>query len=404
MNDKRMNTKYRTTAKMLLGLLLVLFTIGSCGEIEPVDGTNIHTGANGDGDRNDGNGSDDSNGNGSSEQTPYLSILGAGLRESSGTSGLVTRADATEKELLLQSSGDQIGIFLQAAPENGYEAISNKKYTYGTPVWTSDSHLMLEENSAQLAAYYPYKPDGVTPTAVILTSGRYNKANEFYYLPFKASRISSSFRLHLRRAYSLVRLNLYVGEEDKATGKGAYTGDGKVTAFRFSAPLNSLGFLNLYTGEVNPASGSVSVNFEENSGFTAGTKAVPYILDYLIVPTDLSTPVVLSASGGLSTSGDLSAPGILSTSGNLSASGVLSDLSEQPKDVSQIKFTLTVDGKQMQGSVSPQAFFGSGMKLLEGVKYETNVVIRPAGLDVGTLQVRDWETVTKEDDDDLQNK
>lgn len=395
MNDKRMNTKYRTTAKMLLGLLLVLFTIGSCGEIEPVDGTNIHTGANGDG---DGNGNDDGNGNGSSEQTPYLSILGAGLREASGTSGLVTRADATEKELLLNASGDQIGIFLQADPDNGYEAISNKKYTYGTPVWTSDSHLMLEEKSAQLAAYYPYETNGVTPTKVILTSGQYNKANEFYYLPFKASRISSSFRLHLRRAYSLVRLNLYVGEEDKATGKGAYTGDGKVTAFRFSAPLNSLGFLNLYTGEVNPAGGNMGVNFEENSGFTAGTKAVPYILDYLIVPTDLSTPVVLS------TSGDLSAPGILSTSGNLSASGVLSDLSEQPKDVSQISFTLTVDGKQMQGSVSPQAFFGNGMKLLEGVKYETNVVIRPAGLDVGTLQVRDWETVTKDDDDDLQNK
>lgn len=306
----------------------------------------------------------------------YLAIGGASVEESSAASAAgFTRADGTAPgrttaddtlpvEIELTKNTDQIGIFLQADPDKGYaEAITNKKYTYGVPIWTSEPHLMLGEESAQLAAYYPYDADGFAPKKVTLTSGAYAADKEFYYLPFRASRISSSFHLKLRRAYSLVRFNLFAGEEDADAGKGAYAGDGQVTAFAFTAPLISTGTLNLFTGAVSPV--NTGVSFTAGSTFTAGTAAAPYIMDFLIIPTDLST---------------------------------------MADDASKVSFTLTVDGKEMKGSLTATAFFGADKRLAEGVKYEANIVIRPTGLEVGTLRVQDWDVVTADTDKPLENK
>lgn len=300
----------------------------------------------------------------------YLSISGASVVESSAASAAgFTRADATTphapaddtlpEEVVLDKETDRIGVFLQADPDNGYkEPVNNKEYTYGVPIWTSEPHLMLDEKSAQLAAYYPYNSNGYAPTEVMLTSQAYAADREFYYQPFNASRISSSFHLKLRRAYSLVRFNVFAGEAgtDTDTGKGAYLGDGKVTAFTFTAPLTSIGTLNLFTGAVTVVNANVS--FSVGSAFTAGTPATPYKLDYLIVPTDLS---------GLS------------------------------EENAKVSFTLTVDGKLMQGSVTAAAFFGTDKRLVEGVKYEVNIVIRPTGLEVGTLLLQNWEEVNTTD-------
>lgn len=312
----------------------------------------------------------------------YLAIGGASVEESSTASaadftradgftrtdgtalGRTTTDDTLPEEIVLEQPTDQIGIFLQADPDKGYaEAITNKMYAYGVPIWTSEPHLMLGEQSAQLAAYYPYDADGIAPKKVTLTSGTYAADKEFYYLPFRASRISSSFHLKLRRAYSLVRFNLFVGEEDADAGKGAYTGDGQVTAFAFTAPLTSTGTLNLFTGEVTAV--NTNVSFAANGTFTAGTPAAPYVLDFLIVPTNLS---------------------------------------HLAEDASKVNFTLTVDGKEMKGSLTATAFFGADRKLAEGVKYEANIVIRPTGLEVGTLRVQDWDVVTTETDKPLENK
>lgn len=306
----------------------------------------------------------------------YLAIGGASVEESSAASatgftrtdaatpGVATADDTLPIEIVLEQPTDQIGVFLQADPERGYaEAVTNKRYTYGVPIWTSEPHLMLGEQSAQLAAYYPYDADGFAPKKVTLTSGAYAAEKEFYYLPFRASRISSSFHLKLRRAYSLVRFNLFAGEEDTDAGKGAYAGDGQVTAFAFTAPLVSTGTLNLFTGVVTAV--NTNVSFAANGTFTAGTPAVPYKLDYLIIPTDIS---------------------------------MLAD------DASKVKFTLTVDGKEMKGSLTAAAFFGAEKRLAEGVKYEANIVIRPTGLEVGNLRVRDWDVVTAGTDKPLENK
>lgn len=340
-----------TLLKTMLGCLIL--AASGCSEGEPVE--TVFTPGSGQG---------------------YLAIGGASVAESStasaagftradaATPGAATADDTLPVEIELKKNTDKIGIFLQADPDKGYaEAVTNKMYAYGVPIWTSEPHLMLGEQSAQLAAYYPYDADGLAPKQVPLFSRAYAADKEFYYLPFRASRISSSFHLKLRRAYSLVRFNLFAGEEDTDAGKGAYTGDGQVTAFAFTAPLVSTGTLNLFTGAVSPA--TTGVSFAAGSAFTAGTPAAPYKLDYLIVPTDLST---------------------------------LAD------DASKVSFTLTVDGKEMKGSLAATAFFGADKRLAEGVKYEANIVIRPTGLEVGTLRVQDWDVVTADTDKPLENK
>lgn len=166
---------------------------------------------------------------------------------SAGKGGIVTRAEGDTK--LLEQATDRIGLFLMADETNGYQAVSNKPYTYSTPYWQSKGQLMLAEEPARLAAYYPYDANGTNPA--LLVSRIYDADKEFYYLPFSASYITSTVHLNLRRAYALLRFNFIIGTGEE--NKGAYTGDGKITAFSFTAPLLQAGTLNLFTGKVNEA-------------------------------------------------------------------------------------------------------------------------------------------------------
>ncbi|RHB33367.1 fimbrillin family protein [Bacteroides nordii] len=272
---------------------------------------------------------------------------------SAGKGGIVTRAEGDTK--LLEQATDRIGLFLMADETNGYQAVSNKPYTYSTPYWQSKGQLMLAKEPARLAAYYPYDANGTNPA--LLVSRIYDADKEFYYLPFSASYITSTVHLNLRRAYALLRFNFIIGTGEE--NKGAYTGDGKITAFSFTAPLLQAGTLNLFTGKVNEAvQAQATLNY--GTSFTAGNAAAPSSVDFMVVPSDMAA-------------------------------------------YTDMTFALTADGKEMKnGKLALVSLCGSEKKLLEGTKYEINVTLRPTGLEVEGLKVQDWET----DDisDVLQNK
>lgn len=272
---------------------------------------------------------------------------------SAGKGSLATRAEGDTK--LLDKETDRIGIFLMADEANGYQAVSNKLYTYSTPFWQSKGQLMLAEEPARLAAYYPYDANGTNPA--LLVSRVYDADKEFYYLPFAASYITSTIHLNLRRAYALLRFNFIIGTGED--NKGAYTGDGNITAFSFTAPLLQAGTLNLFTGKVNePVQAQATLNY--GTPFTAGSTAAPASVDFMVVPSDMAA-------------------------------------------YTDMTFALTADGKEMKsGKLALTSLCGSEKKLLEGTKYEVNVTLRPTGLEVEGLKVQEWET----DDisDALQNK
>lgn len=260
---------------------------------------------------------------------------------SAGMGSIVTRADGDTK--LLNEATDRIGLFLNADAVGGYQAISNKLYTFSTPFWQTEEQLMLAEAPAKLAAYYPYNANGTNPA--MLVSQVYDETKEFYYLPFAASYVTSTIHLNLRRAYTLLRFNFIIGikEEDK----GAYTGDGEITAFSFTAPLLQAGTLSLFTGQVNETV-QAQATLSYGTVFTAGSAVTPAIVDFMVVPSDMAA-------------------------------------------YDELTFALTVDGKKMEKKLALTSLCGRDKKLLEGTKYEVNLTLRPTGLEVEGLKVQEWE-------------
>lgn len=277
-----------------------------------------------------------------------LHIGGAAL----GVETSVTRAGGPKE---LTNDTDAIGVFLKG--DANYTSFANRKYTYGTPYWQSESgvQLVLGKKTAELSAYYPYTEAG--SASVTLTSQAYAADKEFYYLPFKASYMTSSVTLNLRRAYGLIRFSFIKGEKDKPkVGDAAYGGPASITDFKFKAALRESGTLDLYDGTV---SGSVAPKeFAITDAFTPGGSSTPVSKDYLIVPAPFS---------------------------------------------GYLEFSAVVDTKEMKGKISAADLCGTVRQaFVEGTMYEIKVYVRPTGLEVKTFKVEDWEVTDLPGD--LENK
>ena len=280
------------------------------------------------------------------EATLYIGNTALGVETS------VTRAGGPKE---LTNATDAIGVFLKG--DANYTAFSNTKYTYGTPYWESESglQLVLGKKTAELTAYYPYTESG--SASVTLTSRAYAADKEFYYLPFKASYMTSSVTLNLRRAYSLLRFSFTKGEKDQPkTGDAAYGGPANITEFKFKATIRESGTLDLFNGTV---SGSVAQKeFTISEAFTPGSSTAPVTKDYLIVPASFS---------------------------------------------GYLEFSAVVDTKEMKGKISAADLCGTtNTAFVEGTMYEIKVYVRPTELEVQTMKVKDWEVTDLPDD--LENK
>ena len=63
-----------------------------------------------------------------------------------------------------------------------------------------------------------------------------------------------------------------------------------------------------------------------------------------------------------------------------------------------ITFTAMVDGMEMTGEVTAEQLCGAGGILMEGVKYEINVTIKPMRLEIGSISKTEWEPVNVDGD------
>lgn len=272
----------------------------------------------------------------------------AGATAGSGI-GIQTRADADDTRQVLKSGS--IGIFLQEDAANGYAALTNLKFSYDTPFWQTDEQILLGEQNATLAAYYPYSVGRVNP--VMLRSQRYSAGEDLHYVNFEANSGVSAVTLNLSRIYSRIVFNF--------TADASYTGAGKVTAIHFSgdgiAPVAMLDMFDLTVSGV--VGGSVrdilepftGLHVAEVTGFTTefkATDAEKKKADCLMIPATLT--------------------------GN-------------------ITFTITVDGFKMEGTVSPEQLCGAGGILMEGVKYEVNINVKPTRLEIASISKTEWEPV-----------
>lgn len=274
----------------------------------------------------------------------------SGATAGNGGLGIETRADASRKEL---TAGSSIGMFLKEDAVNGYSALTNLPFTYGTPFWQTEEQILLGDAPAELAAYYPYHAGRVNP--VMLRSQRYNTGEDLHYINFRANNEVSGVTLNLSRVYSRIVFNF--------KGHASYTGAGKMTAIHFDGDgITPVAMLDMLDFSVQNVGGSVrnvldpftGLHVAEISGFTTQfTASKTDTADCLMIPYQLS--------------GD-------------------------------ITFTAMVDGSAMTGTVTAEQLCGAGGILMEGVKYEINITVKPTRLEIGSISKTEWEPVDVDGD------
>lgn len=248
---------------------------------------------------------------------------------------VVTRSQNT----LLNDPGDKIGLFLQGSDH--YDAISNREFTYATPFWTSDDGLvMLTDQPAALAATYPYR-DG-QPTLQDLRTQEYDSRDDFLYCRFAANKRDASVVLNMTRAYARLCFRLR-----PQTGDNAYTGEGVIDEFRFTASGIVLrAQLNLFSGVLTSEEPQADYTFVsvKNRGkkFTANT---PLEVSFLAVPAVLTGDITVEA---------------------------------------------VIDGKRVSAGVSATRLCGVTGRMVPGTSYDINIVMNPSGMTLGQVSTQQW--------------
>lgn len=288
-------------------------------------------------------------GGGEGDARPVLDVLGAGIAPTEAATRAVGTTTVT--------SGS-IGVFLSntdpADTDPPYVPVSNRKYTYGTPKWTTDKAIYLGGEEANVCAYYPYSATQAT-TAVALATQAYAAGKDLSYAPCVKvnggpdKTIDGNVGRHvtfvLTRAYSRGRVEL--------TRKN-YTGTGTVTEIKW---------------QKLPLSATLGIADGTYTALTAGEKV--QTVSYTLPATDALT--VKEADELLIAPGKIAEP----TAG----------------DKEGLVLVLTIDGKPMTTYLKPSAL----NELKPGKYYTFKVNVNGTGIDITKVELEDWQAQTLED-------
>lgn len=285
---------------------------------------------------------------GGEDGLPVLDVLGAGITPTEAVTRAVTTTTVT--------SGS-IGVFLSntdpADTDPPYVPVSNRKYTYGTPKWTTDKAIYLGGEEANVCAYYPYS-DAQTTTVVALTTQGYDADKDLSYAPYikvnggpdKTSEgdVGRHVTFVLKRAYSRAKVEF--------TRKN-YTGTGKITEIKW---------------QKLPLSATLNITNDTYSGLTAGEKI--QTVDYTLPETD--------------------AQSVKESDELLVAPGKITELTGE-KD--GLVLVLTIDSKPMTTYIKPSVL----NELIAGKYYTFKVNVNGTGIDIEKVELENWEAQTLED-------
>lgn len=282
-------------------------------------------------------------GGGSDDSLPILDVTGAGITSEEA----VTRAAGTTTV----TSGS-IGVFLSntdpADTDPPYATVSNRKYSYGVPKWTTAKAIYLGGEEANVCAYYPYSEAQAT-TVVPLTTQGYILANDLSYAPnLKVNggpdkTIDGNVGRHvtfvLKRAYSRAKFEF--------TRKD-YTGTGHITR----VVLRKL-----------PASATLDIATGAYTGETQADRSLT--VDYTLPQTDA---LIVNEADEL-----LVAPGRIAETG--------------AGDKNGLALVLTIDNKPMTTYIKPTVL----NELKAGKYYIFKVNVNGTGIDIDKVELENWE-------------
>lgn len=252
----------------------------------------------------------------------------------------------------LKTEGAAIGLFCNAT--TGYEARNNAKYVYsgsGSPQWKGEAEsdiIYLNDNNAQLAAYYPYESEH-SLTTFTLFAQEANAAADLCYR--KYNDLSSDPPLNnTSNTVSLLLSHAYAKITFKITRDVSYSSTCKISAIKIEDGTNAgtklipASALNIEDGSYsNDAAGSVSC------GITT-IDAIPNVF----VPGEASVFMIPVA--------------------------VLDDTTI---------FTFTVDGHEMSTTFATDEE-SSLHELAAGTNYILNVTVKGEALGITSVSVSDW--------------
>ncbi len=205
---------------------------------------------------------------------------------------------------VITKSGDfqnnsAIGVLLSGNGAYNYTALCSK-YNYSDDTWSKDpsaGQIYLNNNPANIYAYYPYSDDinnSTNWTSIPLTSSIYADAKDLCYgsgvaddnnaQPISSQHASAKFQMN--RAYSSITINLT---------KENYTGNGKVTVVSINNAFAS-GKIDLTTGTVSSQSNGIVPVFSTSDAAATIDATTGYSWHVLMVPATAANKVTPSIS------------------------------------------------------------------------------------------------------------
>lgn len=189
-------------------------------------------------------------------------------------------AEATTRASTPLTSGS-IGIFRLA--DNGYEAINNRRYDYGTPAWVPNggavNAIYLGGKSAQVCAYHPWQASRDNVAAIPLTSQVLTDAdNDISFATSRSvdgSSANKSIAFNMIRAYAKMTFKF---QRDNYPGRGEV----QTVELKNLLPSATLDISNgTYSATAGVAGSSLS---QTKSLIIPATGDVAWGSDFLTVP------------------------------------------------------------------------------------------------------------------------
>lgn len=271
--------------------------------------------------------------------------LSTASKDSSMHSLSVTSASVSEAKSVTKSSSytplaaGNIGVFRSA--DNGYTALNDVEFTYGTP-WTTTTPINLGSATTNVCAYYPYDASITNSAAVPLTSQVYSTAADLCYSTnTTVNNTAPQVAFNMLRAYSMITFNITRNTTYEGTASPCQIGNISIANVGLQAATT-----------LDITSGTYATGTLGTVTFAAGISAIA-------IGTSQNTAALMVPVSGLT--------------GN-------------------ITFSFVVDGTAMTQTVDATTF---GLTALAPANnYKISVTISGKGLVINSVNLQDWADQT----------
>ncbi len=293
-----------------------------------------------------------------------------GITKALSVSSTSMDAFATRAVTELNTDGAAIGMFLKDDATSGYVAAgnSNVQYIYtaaNTPKWggaTTADVIYLNNNDAQVCAYYPYAGTVTDATAVALISQEnlLDGSKDLSYSIYNSGTLNNTnneIALTMNHAYAKITFSI--------TRDQSYAGTCAITNVKLE-------------DATNPDSKIIASSFLNITDANYAAVGSDPLTEAILGAVNFSVDATTAVYDGIA---DATTPTPEDVSVLMVPVAALDDLT---------KISFTVDSNLMSTTLDTSAATGTLKALAAGTNYKINVTIKGKGLQITTVEITDW--------------